>query len=99
MREIRLSAAAKADLIDIWTETARTWGAAQADGYLDAIDGALTHLIDNPLLGPDCSDILAGTRRLVTGRHLVFYEITGEAIFVIRVLHQSMEVSRHLPTP
>lgn len=97
MREIRLSEAAKTDLVDIWAETFRKWGPDQADGYLDDIDRALNGLIDNPLIGTDCSDLLHGARRLITGRHVAFYELDGDAIFVIRVLHQSMDVSPHLP--
>ena len=68
MRDIHLSEAAKSDLVDIWVETDRQWGAAQADRYLE----------------------------LITGRHLVFYEVDPDRIFVIRVLHQSMDVPRHL---
>lgn len=99
MREIHLSESAKADLVDIWTETFRHWGDAQADRYLDDIDQALNGLMDNPLMGSDCSDLLQGARRLITGRHLAFYDVCEDMIFVIRVLHQSMDVPRHLRQP
>ncbi|MCB1468913.1 MAG: type II toxin-antitoxin system RelE/ParE family toxin [Rhizobiaceae bacterium] len=95
-REIRLSEAARSDLIDIWVETDRQWGPDQADRYLDDIEHSLSGLIDNPQIGTDCSDLLPGCRRLIAGRHLAFYEVDGAAIFVIRVLHQSMDVPRHL---
>jgi len=88
--------AAKSDLVDIWVETDRQWGEAQADRYLDDIDRALKGLIANPQMGSDCSDLLQGARKLITGRHLVFYEVDPDRIFVIRVLHQSMDVPRHL---
>jgi toxin ParE1/3/4 len=96
MREIRLSEAARADLVDIWAETYQKWGADQADKYLDDIARALNGLIDNPQMGSDCSDLLHGARRLIIGRHLAFHEAHEDAIFVIRVLHQSMDVPRHL---
>ncbi len=96
MIEIRLSEAAKADLIDIWGTTFETWGPDQADTYLDDIDRALNGLTGNPLLGSDCSDIIQGVRRLITGRHVAFYQVSDETIFVIRVLHQSMDKKRHL---
>lgn len=96
MREIHLSGAAKTDLVDIWIETSQRWGIDQADRHLDDIDRALNGLLDNPQSGSDCSDLLHGARRLITGRHLVFYEIGESGIFVIRVLHQSMDVPRHL---
>ena len=96
MREIHHSQAAKSDLVDIWLETYRQWGGEQSDRYLDDIDRALKGLIANPQIGSDCSDLLQGARKLITGRHLVFYEVHPDKIFVIRVLHQSMDVPRYL---
>ena len=96
MRDIHLFQAAKTDLVDIWAETYRQWGEAQADRYLDDVERALQGLIANPQLGSDCSDLLQGARKLITGRHLVFYEVDPDKISVIRVLHQSMDVPRHL---
>jgi len=96
MLEIRLSEAARSDLIDIWSETFQKWGSDQADTYLDDIDRTLNGLIENPRMGSDCSDLQMGARRLITGRHVAFYEVTESAIFVIRVLHQSMDMPRHL---
>ncbi|WP_331711043.1 type II toxin-antitoxin system RelE/ParE family toxin, partial [Sulfitobacter sp. HI0054] len=55
MREIHHSQAAKSDLVDIWVETYRQWGEAQADRYLDDIERALQGLIANPQMGSDCS--------------------------------------------
>ena len=95
-RDIRLSEAARTDLIDIWVQTNRRWCPDQADRYLDDIDRALRGLIENPMMGTDCSDLLQGARRLITGRHLAFYEVDKNAIFVIRVLHQSMDIGSHL---
>lgn len=68
MIEVRLSEAAKADLIDIWSNTFETWGLDQADTYLDDIDRALNGLTENPFIGADCSDIVQGVRRLNTLR-------------------------------
>ncbi|EEW56516.1 ParE [Ruegeria sp. TrichCH4B] len=96
MRKIHHSQAAKSDFVNIWVETYRQWGEAQADRYLDDIDRALQGLLDNPQMGVDCSDLLRGARKLITGRHLVFYEVDPDRLFVIRVLHQSMDVPRHL---
>lgn len=96
MVEVRLSEAARTDLIEIWTTTFETWGSDQADTYLDDIDRALNGLVEKPLMGADCADIIQGVRRLITGRHIAFYQISDETVFVIRVLHQSMDVKRQL---
>jgi toxin ParE1/3/4 len=94
--EVRLTAAARDDLIGIWDTTQATWGDAQADAYLDQIAATLDRLAGNPRLGPDCSDLLPGLRRLVTGRHVAFYRIMDDHVRVIRVLHGSMDALRHL---
>lgn len=96
MIEIHLSEVARADLIDIWRTTFETWGPDQADTYLDDIDRAMNGLIANPLIGADCSDIVQGVRRQITGRHVVFYRVSKDTVFVIRVLHQSMDMKRQL---
>jgi len=96
MIEIRLSESARPDLIDIWTTTFETWGLDQADTYLDDIDHSLNGLTENPFVGAECSDIIQGVRRLITGRHVAFYKISDDVIFVIRVLHQSMDMKRQL---
>lgn len=96
MPEIHLSEAAKSDLVDIWAETYRQWGDPQADRYLDDINSVLNGLIANPQMGSDSSDLLQGARKLITGRHLVFYEVDRGRIFVIRILRQSMDLPRHL---
>ena len=96
MRDVHLSEAAKTDLIDIWTESFQQWGPDQADSYLEDIGRALNGLVENPRMGMDCSDLMHGARRLISGRHVVFYEIGDDTIFVIRVLHQSMDVRWHL---
>ncbi|WP_245398692.1 type II toxin-antitoxin system RelE/ParE family toxin [Oceaniglobus trochenteri] len=71
-------------------------GARQADSCLNDIDRALSGLAVHPLPGADCPDLMQGARRLVTGRHVAFYRVEGERIFVIRVLHQSMDAWRRL---
>lgn len=96
MREIRLSEAARADLIDIWITTCRTWGADQAGICLDDIDRALDGLIVHPFRGADCSALFHGARRLVAGRDLAFYEVPDDAVFVLRVLRQAMDVKRDM---
>ena len=67
MIEIRLSEAAKEDLIDIWISTQARWDDAQADSNLDDFDRASRLLADNPRKGTDYTHILSGLRRLMPG--------------------------------
>jgi toxin ParE1/3/4 len=94
--DIRKTPAAENDLIEIWSHTFESWGEDQADNYLDEIDLALRRVADHPEIGADSSEIRSGYRRIAAGRHRIFYRIRAEAVEVIRVLHVSMDASRHL---
>ena len=96
MIEIRLSEAAKEDLIDIWISAQVQWGKTQADSYLDDLDHPLRLLADNLREGVDCTHVLPGTRRLIVGRHAAFYRTKDNRIRISRVLHQSMDSAAHL---
>jgi toxin ParE1/3/4 len=51
----------------------------------------------NPLIGRPGDEIRAGYRKLAAGSHTLFYRITVEGVIdVVRVLHQRMDVDRHL---
>ena len=96
MIEIRLSEAAKEDLIDIWISTQARSDKALADSYLEDLDRALRLLADNPRKGTDYTHILPGLRRLVVGQHAAIYRIKDNYIRILRVMHQSMDSSAHL---
>jgi plasmid stabilization system protein ParE len=49
-----------------------------------------------PLLGQACDDIRPGYRKPPIGSHMLFYVIRNEAIVVLRVLHQQMDVEDKL---
>ena len=87
---------ARADLLDIWLYTAETWGLEQADHYLDVLESAMQRLGENPKLGTDASDVRPGYRRLIAGRHRVFYVVSREQIDIMRVLHPRMDVEGEL---
>lgn len=65
------------------------------------IQHAVERLAANPLLGRPCEEIRSGYRRHGAGSHTVYYRTFsdddgGVLIDVIRVLHKSMDVDRHL---
>lgn len=90
MPAVVFSAAAEDDLVSIADYTRRTWGEAQADRYMSAIEDCCLHLAQNPRLGRACEEIRPGLRRMEEGLHVIFYRQRGKAIVVSRVLHQKM---------
>ena len=93
---LRLSNAAAADLIEIGQYTADHFGAAQCERYITALDRAMGSLLRSRSLGHPCDDIRPGYRRLLCGRHAIFYKVTAQTIDVIRILHERMLPKSHL---
>jgi toxin ParE1/3/4 len=92
-----LSPAAQADLEQIWDYTHDRWGVDQAEEYLRELQRAIERAATNPGIGRACDEIRPGYRKLVTGSHTLFYRVTaGGVIDVVRVLHQRMDIDRHL---
>jgi toxin ParE1/3/4 len=69
MRKIHVHALAESDLIDIWRYSFEEWGEAQADKYLDELDGGIYSLADNPEIGIKRDYLRDGYRVLFVGSH------------------------------
>ncbi len=96
MRQIRKSALAESDLIDIWRYTFESWNAAQADQYLDELDDGIRLLADNPEMGATRDYVREGCRVLLINSHAVYYTVAPSAIHIVRVLHGQMDPGGHL---
>lgn len=92
-----LSPAAWADLEQIWDYSCERWGVDQAERYLLELEQAIERSAMNPLIGGACEEIRPGYRKLSAGSHVLFYRLSVEGVIdVVRVLHQWMDVDRHL---
>jgi len=92
-----LSPAARVDLDDIWDYTCERWDAKQAEKYLREIQRAIERITDNPQIGRSCDDVRPGYRKHAVGSHSLYYRITdADLVDVVRILHQRMDVDRHL---
>jgi toxin ParE1/3/4 len=94
MRDYLLTPRARADLDEIWNCTAERWSVAQAERYLREVQRGIKAV--KPGLGRCCDELRAGYYKIPVGSHIVFYRRTQTKIQIVRVLHQSMEVDRHL---
>jgi toxin ParE1/3/4 len=99
---VDLGELAEQDYDNILLWTAETFGARQAMAYGRLIEMAFGALMRDPLAPPSRSrndDVGPGLRTLHLarpGRHLLLYSIGDERVRVLRILHDSMEISRHL---
>lgn len=90
-----LTPRAEGDLQEIWLYTFRNWSADQADTYLTTIFDAFSNLAAGNATGRTV-DIRDGYFKYPAGSHLIFYRTTETGLVIVRVLHQRMDVDRHL---
>jgi toxin ParE1/3/4 len=92
-----LSPAAQADLEEIWDYTAERWDVDQAEEYLRGLQHAIERAAANPRVARSCDEIRPGYRQLAAGSHTLYYRLSADGtVDVVRVLHQRMDVDRHL---
>ncbi len=96
MREIQKRPRAREDLNQIWHYTYKQWGEDQADRYLLELGRAILQLGEKPECGKSREAIGAGYWSIRSGRHVIFYKFTAATVSIRRVLHDQMDVDRHL---
>ena len=102
---VRLAEQAELDLLGITIWTMENFGAQQAHIYAETLSLAIEALADGPeILGAAThEDIGPGIRTLHVARHgrrgrhfLVFRTASEQTIEVLRLLHDSMDLTRHV---
>jgi toxin ParE1/3/4 len=103
-RRIVLSRLAETDLAHIAAWTAENFGQRQAEVYIDALLDTIDELsAGEPARSKARDEIAIGLRTLHMakrgrqGRHVLVYKSAEDLLMIVRILHDSMEVSRHLP--
>ena len=102
---VRVSDAAARDIREIYLWTAEKFGEAQAMTYAAGLSATIAALEDGPNtlgakhrddLSPTLSSIAVKRRR---SRHVVYFRIQSQVheVLVFRILHTSMDPSRHIP--
>lgn len=85
------------DLEQIWHYTLNTWGNPQANTYIRQLSDGIHLLANEPDIGQNCDYIRPGYRKYPINRHVIFYRaIAVDEIEVVRILHERMDVNRHL---
>ena len=101
---VRLGRQAEQDYLEILQWTVKSFGEGQANIYAETMALAIEALQGGPdVLGARVrDDIQPGIRTLHVarqgraGRHFVVFRATGSDIDVLRLLHDSMDLPRHL---
>ena len=96
MREVVIRPRAFDDLEGIWLYTYEQWGDSQAARYLGQLNARIRELAATAEQGKRCDTIRECYLSIHVGRHLVFYTFNDERVGIERVLHDQMDVGRHL---
>lgn len=93
--KVRLSDDAKADLIDIFQYTLDKWGWRQADVYIDNLYLTFDQLESGEAHVRPVFEA-KGYLRIKVGSHFIIFVANSYEYLVTRILHQSMDLVRHL---
>jgi toxin ParE1/3/4 len=91
MKRLIVSDDAKADLREIARYSKATWGAEQANRYVNLIIERFAWLMRHSARGAPQDEIIPGLKRVNVRRHAIFYLDRPDAVVVGRVLHQRMD--------
>lgn len=87
---------AKEDVQDIAYYTFEAWGKEQEQAYLASLYRRLSEISEEPERWKKRSDLFDGCQAALAGRHVIFFRVQKEEVFISRILHQSMDVERHI---
>ena len=84
------------DIIDISLFGIRTWGEQKAAQYVAELYENFGHITRFPQLGRVKEGIPGNVRALSHGQHVMYYDVQGDSIIILRVLHARMDATSYL---
>ena len=97
MARYSLSKEAEADLDDIFRYSIETFGLKRAERYYLGLEECLRRIAESPTLGRAIVGRSSTFLQYNCQRHGIFYIAVNGGAFVVRVLHLTMNLKRHLP--
>jgi toxin ParE1/3/4 len=94
--KLELTDAAVEDLRAIADYTRHPWGLEQEESYLDGIWLRFEEMLEKPTAYRPREDLFPGCRGASVGSHVVLFRVEGNLLQVVRVLHGSMDLPRHV---
>lgn len=96
MRELLVSRAAEADLLEIWSYYFENSGQA-ADRVVDEITEKYDLLLEFPFMGRRRMEFGSGYRSLAVGNYVIFYRVSDKMLEISRVLHGARDLAGVFP--
>lgn len=96
MAEYRLTARARADLVDIYDFTESKFGAYQAEAYYAGLIRTFGLLADFPRIGQPVDEVAAGYRRFRFQSHFIFYSEQPDVVEIRAIVHSAKDIRPQL---
>jgi toxin ParE1/3/4 len=97
MSDYRITRLAQHDLEKIWEYTLHEWSLSQAEKYIDGLLSSFDAIGEGKLQGKAIDSVRKGYRKVLFEKHHVFFRLSQDKVVeIIRVLHVSMDIERHL---
>ena len=96
MLKLLLSPQAVVDLETIYEFTFLSWGLKQAEKYQDDLYDHFVSISHNPEIGSIYYYKEGNYRKLKCNKHLIFYRTEKSKCFVIRILHERIDLLSEL---
>jgi toxin ParE1/3/4 len=90
--KLDVSEDARADIRSIHKYSVKQWGSYRAGEYIDDLRDRMKALARGELSGTRADDVAQGLRRQVSGSHVIWFRVQGNALRVVRVLHGARDV-------
>jgi toxin ParE1/3/4 len=84
---------ARSDLREIWKHVARDNPDAAAR-LRDKVEEVFLMLARHPLLGQMCEELRGGLRFFCSSNYVIYYELAGRRVRIVRVLHGARDVRK-----
>ena len=95
-RSLVFSPRAAADIDRIYDFTEARWGPEQAETYTFELRAICRRLCETPRPGRSAGDVRKGYFVCPIGSHNIFFREEKLKIVIVRILHNRMDLSRHL---
>ncbi|MBT5164566.1 MAG: type II toxin-antitoxin system RelE/ParE family toxin [Candidatus Thioglobus sp.] len=92
---VSLSSKAIEDIEGIINHTFKSFGYDAMLDYHQSLEGCLEILSKNSNIGLNYDHVGLGYRCFYHRSHAIFYKNKSKGVFVIRILHKSMDVQKH----
>lgn len=90
-RTLRFHSLAQRDFVGAAAWSQAQWGAKLTRRYLDEIERQISRIVENPMEGSDAELPRTGLRKIIAGRHIIFYTADEREVQIVRIMGQSQD--------